>query len=93
VGDCGLTVQEVEGEPFVEAGWHVRADLRRRGYAAEAAASVRGTARRLGVDHLIAIIRPDNAASQGVARSIGMTWERTVEKAGGPVLIFGTDLS
>ena len=37
VGDCGLTMQEVEGEWLVEAGWHVRGDLRRRGYAAEAA--------------------------------------------------------
>ena len=28
VGDCGLTMQEVEGEWFVEAGWHVRSGLR-----------------------------------------------------------------
>lgn len=33
VGDCGLTMQEVEGEWLVEAGWHVRSDLRRQGYA------------------------------------------------------------
>jgi len=92
VGDCGLTVQEVEGEPLVEAGWHVRSDLRRRGYAAEAATSVRETARRLRLDHLIAIIHPDNTASQGVASSIGMVWERDAEMAGGPVLIFGMDL-
>lgn len=23
IGDCGLTMQEVEGEWLVEAGWHV----------------------------------------------------------------------
>ena len=28
VGDCGLTMQEVEGEWFVEAGWRVRSGLR-----------------------------------------------------------------
>ena len=37
VGDCGLTMQEVEGEWLVEAGWHVSRSLRRQGYAAEAA--------------------------------------------------------
>ncbi|GAA3683289.1 hypothetical protein GCM10022237_47480 [Nocardioides ginsengisoli] len=25
VGDCGLTMQDVEGDWLVEAGWHVRA--------------------------------------------------------------------
>lgn len=35
VGDCGLTMQEVEGEWLVEAGWHVRSDLQRKGYASE----------------------------------------------------------
>src|SRR4051794_21181080 len=62
VGDCGLTVQEVEGESMVEAGWHVRAALRRQGCATEAAGAVREAARRAGVEHLIAIIRPDNFA-------------------------------
>lgn len=92
VGDCGLTMQEVEGEWFVEAGWHVRAPLRRQGYAAEAAASVRGAAREAGVEHLIAIIRPDNIASQRVADRIGLTLERKIHKNGGPALVFGADL-
>ena len=41
LGDCGLTMQEVEGEWLVEAGWHVRTAVRRQGYAAEAAGAVR----------------------------------------------------
>lgn len=91
VGDCGLTMQEVEGEWLVEAGWHVRADLRRQGYAAEAARAVVSLARSAGVSHLVAIIRPDNVASQGVARAIGMTLEREVDKRG-PAYVFGTYL-
>ena len=27
VGDCGLTIQDVEGEPFVEVGYHVKLEL------------------------------------------------------------------
>jgi RimJ/RimL family protein N-acetyltransferase len=92
VGDCGLTMQEVDGEWHVEAGWHVRASHRRQGYAAEAAASVRDAAREAGVEHLVAIIRPDNLASQGVARRIGLSLERETEKNGKPVLVFGADL-
>src|SRR5688500_19207215 len=39
VGDCGLTIQEVEGEGLVEIGWHVHHELLRQGYATEAAAA------------------------------------------------------
>lgn len=92
VGDCGLTIQEVEGEQLVEAGWHVRAPLRRQGYAAEAAASVRDSAREAGVEHLVAIIRPSNVASQRVATKIGLVLEREVHAHGGPALVFGADL-
>ncbi len=92
VGNCGLTVQEVEGEWCIEAGWHVRSSHRRLGYAAEAAAAVRDAARAAGIEHLIAIIRPRNVASQGVATRIGMTLERKVRKDGGPALVFGADL-
>jgi len=93
VGDCGLTLQEVEGEWLVEAGWHVQTSRRRQGYAAEAAMSVRKAAEGAGVAHLIAIIRPDNVASQGVARRIGLALEREVVKNGNRALVFGTDLA
>ena len=51
-------MQDVLGEWLVEAGWHVRAVLRRQGYAAEAAQAVRATVGSFGVEHLVAIIRP-----------------------------------
>ncbi|WP_226984421.1 GNAT family N-acetyltransferase [Brevibacterium aurantiacum] len=91
--NCGLTVQTVEDERLVESGWHVLSSARSRGYATEAAEAVREFARELGVDHLIAIIRPNNVASQRVATKIGLTLEREVHKNGGPALIFGADLS
>jgi RimJ/RimL family protein N-acetyltransferase len=93
IGDCGLTMQDVDGEWFVEAGWHIRSAARRRGYATEAATAVREAARGAGIAHLIAIIRPDNVASQGVAAKIGLQLERLVHKNGGPALVFGTDLT
>jgi RimJ/RimL family protein N-acetyltransferase len=92
VGDCGLTYQDVEGTPRLEIGWHVHLALRRQGFATEAAHSVKETARREGVEHLIALIRPDNIPSQRVATKIGLTLERRIWKNGGEALVFGVDL-
>lgn len=72
VGDCGLTVQDVEGTPHVEVGYHLLPQMRGQGYAREAAGAVRDCAAAHGVDHLVALIRPENTPSQGVARSLGM---------------------
>jgi RimJ/RimL family protein N-acetyltransferase len=92
VGDCGLTIQDIEGEPFVEVGYHVHLALRGRGLATEAAAAVRETARAAGVPHLVAIIRPENLPSQRVAEKIGLRLERRVFRNGGDTLVYGVDL-
>ncbi len=41
IGDCGLTMQMIDGEIKPEIGYHIRADRQRNGYATEAAAAVR----------------------------------------------------
>jgi RimJ/RimL family protein N-acetyltransferase len=80
IGDCGLTVQPVDDDRYVEVGYHVRRDLWRRGLATEAAAASRDFAFDVvGVDRLIALVRLGNEPSAGVARKIGMEpWMRTV---------------
>lgn len=89
VGDCGLTPQEVEGVTEIEVGYHVRLALQRRGYATEAAAACRDFARdELGLQRLIAIIHPENIASQRVAEHIGLTLEKVVERHGRPKRIY-----
>jgi RimJ/RimL family protein N-acetyltransferase len=92
VGDCGLTVQDVEGTPHVEVGYHLLPEWRRRGYATEAAKAVRDCAAAHGIEHLVAIIRPDNLPSQGVARNLGMQFERTAHVHGTDALVFGMRL-
>ncbi|MBD8702872.1 GNAT family N-acetyltransferase [Frigoribacterium sp. CFBP 13712] len=86
VGDCGLTWQDVNGVPMLEVGYHVRATLQGRGYATEAAAACRDFARvELDATELVAIIHPDNTASERVAQKIGMT--RREDDHGGPVAV------
>jgi len=92
VGDCGLTMQDVEGTQHVEVGYHVMPEMRRCGYAAEAAIAVRDCAAAAGVEHLIALIRPENLPSQGVARKLGMHVERTAYVHGADALVFGCRL-
>ena len=41
IGDCGLTMQLIDGQIHPEIGYHIRADHQRRGYAKEAACAVR----------------------------------------------------
>jgi RimJ/RimL family protein N-acetyltransferase len=83
VGDCGLTPQEVNGTIEIEVGYHVRRAVQRRGYGTEAAEAARDYARNvLGLSRLIAIIHPDNVASQRVAEKIGLAFEKEIERHG-----------
>ena len=41
IGDCGLTMQNINGQILPEIGYHIRKDRQRMGYAKEAAIAVR----------------------------------------------------
>ncbi len=41
IGDCGLTMQLINGQVKPEIGYHIRKDQQRKGYAKEAAVAVR----------------------------------------------------
>ena len=80
IGDCGLTRQIVDGADEIEIGYHVRRDLWGRGYAPEAARACQDYGfTRLGVDHLISLIRPENLPSRRVAEKTGLIlWKEVV---------------
>jgi RimJ/RimL family protein N-acetyltransferase len=66
-----------------ELGWRLARDSWGRGLATEAAVAARDDAfGRLGLDELISIIHPDNAASRRVATKVGMRIEGPVKHAG-----------
>jgi [ribosomal protein S5]-alanine N-acetyltransferase len=71
VGDCGI--QLLEGGPDVELGFHLRPSVWGRGYATEAARACLDAAfTSLGLDQVIAIVAPGNAASVRVLEKLGM---------------------
>lgn len=92
LGVTGLMRIDVEGVSEVEVGYMIHRPFWRRGYASEAAAAARDFAfESLRVARLIALIRPENSPSQGVARKIGLIPEqRVVAHAGLPHVVYST---
>ncbi|MDP9330920.1 MAG: GNAT family N-acetyltransferase [Actinomycetota bacterium] len=80
LGSVGPTIQNVDGVEEIELGWSIAPDRTREGLATEAAAACRDWSfAELDIEHLIALVRPENEPSRGVAERIGMTvWKETV---------------
>jgi len=73
IGDCGLTLQIINGNVLPEIGYHIRRDLQRRGYAKEAAKAVRDWAfRNADYPALYSYCKYTNEPSIRTAESIGM---------------------
>lgn len=92
IGDCGPTVQQADGERYVELGWHVLAARQRQGIATEAGAACRDAAfAALEEPFLISLIRPENVPSRRVAEKLGFeVWRGTI-RAGWGHLIYRLD--
>ena len=89
VGDCGPSIQVVDGVDELEIGWHIRRDLWGRGYATEAALALRDWVfDDLGRDRLISLVEPSNAASCRMAEKIGMRVEREAVVFGRPHRVY-----
>lgn len=77
IGDCGLTLQNIDGEMLPEIGYHIRADKQRRGYAKEAASAVRDWAfTNTEYPALYSYCKYTNVGSYKTAESIGMHFEK-----------------
>ena len=74
IGQCGLTLQNIDGEYVYEVGYLFNRDYWHKGYAAEAAKScVRYAFQVMGCAEVFAIVRDTNLPSMNVAIRCGMT--------------------
>jgi RimJ/RimL family protein N-acetyltransferase len=79
-----------EGNPGVELGWMMRRSAWGRNYATEAARSALDWAwRHTNVDHIISVIRAENAPSIRIAEKLGERLEATETRDGMTVYTFG----
>ena len=83
IGDCGLILQEVEGERLVEVGYHLKRSHWHKGLATEAAsASCRHAFETLPIDFVVALVRPENRPSARVAERLGLQVWKSVDRKG-----------
>lgn len=92
LGTAGPSLVTIEEADEVEIGWHTRPGRKGEGIAPEAGAAARDWAfANLEVDHLIALVRPENRPSGRVAEKIGMHVDREVDYKGLRHLIYRID--
>jgi len=73
IGDCGITLQNIDGETLPEIGFHVIGEYRGNGYATEAAIACREYAiNALKYGAVYSYTRAENSASRKVALKSGM---------------------
>ncbi len=92
IGDCGIILQEVEGDRLYEIGYHLRHDFWGQGLATEAAIACRDWAfAHLKAERLISLIRPENLPSCRVAERTGMTIWKEVDWRGLRHLVYSIE--
>ena len=77
IGDCGITIQKIDGENLPEIGYHIHKKYWRRGFAKEAAQAVRDWAfANTDYPSLYSYCKYTNEASYKTAEAIGMHFEK-----------------
>ncbi|MBR4873596.1 MAG: GNAT family N-acetyltransferase [Clostridia bacterium] len=74
IGDCGISMQNIDGEMLPEIGYHVNKKYWRRGYAKEASAAVRDWLfENTDFDCVYSYMNQENLPSYATAEANGMT--------------------
>lgn len=74
IGDCGISLQPINGQWLPEIGYHIRKDHWRKGYAGEAAeASIRLAFEQFGFPAVYSYMKAENEPSWRTAMKNGMT--------------------
>ena len=73
IGDCGITIQNIDGELLPEIGYHIHKDFWRQGFATEAATAVRDWAfENTKYDCLYSYMKYSNVPSCKPSQIIGL---------------------
>lgn len=81
IGDCGITMQEIDQELVPEIGFHIIRDYWNKGYATEAAQACKEYAFEvLEYPEIYSYTTLNNIPSQKVAKKIGMRTYKVFEK-------------
>ena len=74
IGDCGISLQNIDGEQLPEIGYHINKKYWRNGYAKEACAAVKNWFfNNTEFDCVYSYMNRENVASYSTAKANGMT--------------------
>jgi RimJ/RimL family protein N-acetyltransferase len=91
IGDCGLTMQNINGTILPEIGYHIAKAYQHRGYAKEAAQAVRNwTFTHTPFGMVFSYMKQSNHPSSATARANGMTLlEEFTDEEGEQTVVYG----
>ena len=94
LGDCGITLQNIDGEILPEIGFHIIKTYCNKGYASEAAAACKEYAiEQLGFTSIYSYSEIGNKASQRVSAKIGLKKIKTFKKDGIDEVVFAYNVN
>ncbi len=90
IGDCGLTIQNIDGDYLPEIGYHIRRDYHNNGYATEASSAVRKwTFENTPFRRVYSYMKKNNIPSKLVAEKNNMTLiKEYLDKSGDETLVY-----
>lgn len=90
IGDCGITMQRINGTIKPEIGYHIKKKHQRKGYAGEAAWGCRDWAfDSMPLRTLYSYMKSENSPSQATARANGMRMvEQFVDDEGDATVVY-----
>jgi len=94
LGDCGITLQNIDGETLPEIGFHIIKTFCNRGYATEAAEACKKYATEvLGFKTVYSYSEIGNKASQRVSSKIGMNKIKVYKSDGTDKVVYEYQVS
>jgi RimJ/RimL family protein N-acetyltransferase len=92
LGDCGITLQNIDGDILPEIGFHIIKTFCNMGYATEAAEACKNYAIEvLGFKSVYSYSEVGNKASQRVSSKIGLIKVKTFTKDGIEEVVYKSD--
>jgi len=89
LGDCGVTLQQIDNEVLPEIGFHIKEAYCRRGYAAEAAlGSLQYVKETHNIKSIYSYCHKENIPSQGVMKKIGMHFMKTYKRGEQEIVVY-----
>jgi RimJ/RimL family protein N-acetyltransferase len=89
LGDCGVTLQQIDGELLPEIGFHIKEAYCRQGYATEAAQGALQYVRETyEIERIYSYCRKDNIPSQGVMKKLGLQFVKAYKDGDKEVVVY-----